>query len=126
MRGLDDLFKVPNLNTESIEEEDMFNELTVILSGLANESHAGRNYTCDDVAEILMHLVNTTFSGTKIAKVLTLLCGALGVVQQSMDKSIEKELLNLADTNITPQEKRIVLAFLKEPKLYSWIRTSSV
>jgi hypothetical protein len=125
MSDLEKRFKIEPLDSQSIETEEILNELTVLLSGLAGESAQGRNFSADDVSEILEHHATKEFAGTNMGQTLLLLGEALQDAQHSMSRSITDAIQLLLKKELSEMQRSIFRQILREPKLFDWIRTTS-
>jgi Glu-tRNA(Gln) amidotransferase subunit E-like FAD-binding protein len=126
MPNLEDFLQNKTLEARSVEEEKILNEFVTILTGLEQESKAGRNFSGDDINDLLIHLADTKFAGTQMAETLNLFGEAVHDAQHSINRSIEEKLQALLKTDLPNMQRSIFRQILAEPRLYTWIKTNSV
>ena len=126
MSGLEELFSQPALSKEQMEIDSVFDGITLLLTDLCNESKQRNGYTCDDVSEILLHLRLNYNSRPTMQNILEYLADALTQAQHSMQRSIEEQLDVLLASQLPIVERFVLIAIKKEPKLFDWIKTTSI
>jgi hypothetical protein len=131
MRDINKMFSTPEVifgNREEVEQKSISNEIATIFSKLASESKAGRNFTCNDVSQILQSYIMDEHKMTHLGQVIALLADAFSYVQGGNGiPSIAASLRNLCSlSTTTPLEKKIFEQMLSKPELYSWIKTTGI
>lgn len=126
MSTFEDRFKIVPLDRESIEEENILNEISALLSKLGNESKAGRFFSADDVADILEHTAHTQFTALPLEEVLCILGEIFSDAQHSIHRSIQAQLEKASqEQKFSSLQRSIFAQMVKEPEQYAWIKTTS-
>lgn len=127
MSDLDKLFFDPKINQEQIEVESVLNELSIIMSDLANESKEfARDFSCDDIADMLDNYVSSKFVEGLLMQTMVVFSDVLRDAQHSMHHSVPEQLDLLLKTNIHPTVALIMAEIKKEKQMYDWIKTTSI
>jgi len=126
MVSLDGLFSTPQLNQEQIQVETIVTEMASILAEFAGESKKGRNFTCDDVADLLRDKRQYFATEPRMTEVLDLFAETLEQAQHSINRSIPDAIEALLKTDMRSAVREIFTRIREEEQLYNWIKTTSV
>lgn len=120
------LFANFRLNPEEKEASEIFREIRVILERLAAEAEGGRKFTYDEISLILEHYGDPTFTKNTLVDALQMLSEVFAHAHRRSPYSFESELKGRLQSPLTPQMEAVINHILLEPRLYNWIKTTSV